>query len=41
MTWKAAVMDIPFGGAKDPRVAAYVLALGRVAKVTELRAIWP
>ena len=25
----------------DPRIAAYVLALGRVAAVTELRGIWP
>jgi glutamate dehydrogenase (NAD(P)+) len=35
------VFDIAEKRQVDPRVAAYVLALGRVAVVTELRGIWP
>ncbi|HVR10824.1 MAG TPA: Glu/Leu/Phe/Val dehydrogenase [Thermoanaerobaculia bacterium] len=35
------VFDIAERLAVDPRVAAYVLALGRVSAVTELRGIWP
>ncbi|HYL05674.1 MAG TPA: Glu/Leu/Phe/Val dehydrogenase [Thermoanaerobaculia bacterium] len=35
------VFDIAERLAVDPRVAAYVLALGRVAAVTDLRGIWP
>jgi glutamate dehydrogenase (NAD(P)+) len=35
------VFDIADTLKVDPRVAAYVLALGRVAAVTELRGIWP
>jgi len=35
------VFDIAASKQVDPRVAAYVLALGRVAAVTELRGIWP
>jgi glutamate dehydrogenase (NAD(P)+) len=35
------VFDIAERRQVDPRVAAYVLAVGRVAAVTELRGIWP
>jgi glutamate dehydrogenase/leucine dehydrogenase len=35
------VFDIADTLKVDPRVAAYVLALGRVTAVTELRGIWP
>jgi glutamate dehydrogenase (NAD(P)+) len=35
------VFDIADRLKVDPRVAAYVLALGRVTAVTELRGIWP
>jgi glutamate dehydrogenase (NAD(P)+) len=35
------VFDIAGNLNVDPRVAAYVLALGRVAAVTELRGLWP
>jgi glutamate dehydrogenase (NAD(P)+) len=35
------VFDIADRKKVDPRIAAYVLALGRVAAVTELRGIWP
>ena len=35
------VFDIARDRKVDPRVAAYILALGRVAAVTELRGIWP
>jgi glutamate dehydrogenase/leucine dehydrogenase len=35
------VFDIARDLGVDPRIAAYVLALGRVAAVTELRGIWP
>jgi glutamate dehydrogenase/leucine dehydrogenase len=35
------VFDIAARLQVDPRIAAYVLALGRVAAVTELRGIWP
>jgi len=35
------VFDIARDRKVDPRIAAYILALGRVASVTELRGIWP
>ena len=35
------VFDIARDRKVDPRIAAYILALGRVAAVTELRGIWP
>ena len=36
-----AVYDIARERRVDPRTAAYILAVGRVARVTELRGIWP
>ena len=36
-----AVYDIARDRGVDPRTAAYILAVGRVARVTELRGIWP
>lgn len=36
-----AVFDLARDRKVDPRTAAYILAVGRVSRVTELRGIWP